>query len=150
MHTWHPHRVASASICCSLNVFACRNNSCLYQVSYGDGSYTIGDCISETQTFNDDASVDNIAIGCGHNIEGLFVGAAGVYKGVRDMFRGVRGVAGGWKGGAVRHVLRSESAGECERAYVELAFRWAKSVRLPARNYLVLKVPTINMSINLK
>ncbi|KAK9095428.1 hypothetical protein Scep_026897 [Stephania cephalantha] len=51
-------------------------------VSYGDGSYTVGDCISETLTFNDAASVDNIAHGCGHNIEGIFVGAAGVYKGV--------------------------------------------------------------------
>ncbi|KAK9134389.1 hypothetical protein Syun_013719 [Stephania yunnanensis] len=65
------------------------NNSCLYQVSYGDGtytvgdgSYTVGDCISETLTFNDVALVENIAHGCGHNIEGLFVGAAGVYKGV--------------------------------------------------------------------
>ncbi|KAK9088875.1 hypothetical protein Scep_027957 [Stephania cephalantha] len=48
----------------------------------GDGSYTVGDCISETLTFNDASSVDNIAHGCGHNIEGIFVGAAGVYKGV--------------------------------------------------------------------
>ncbi|KAK9088746.1 hypothetical protein Scep_027828 [Stephania cephalantha] len=48
----------------------------------GDGSYTVGDCISETLTFNDAASVDNIAHGCGHNIECIFVGAAGVYKGV--------------------------------------------------------------------
>ncbi|KAK9160635.1 hypothetical protein Syun_006976 [Stephania yunnanensis] len=81
---------------CDLDIFACRNNYCLYQVSYGDGSYTVGDgsytvsddsytvgdCISETLTFNDVASVDNIAHGCGDNIEGLFVGAAGFYKGV--------------------------------------------------------------------
>ncbi|KAK9087065.1 hypothetical protein Syun_029459 [Stephania yunnanensis] len=182
-------------------------------VSYGDGSYTVGDCISETLTFNDAASVDNIAHGCGHNIEGLFVGAAGFYKGlaarvvvsnlhknthvllcgvgggrgrgrgdsgsgggggrggggvivdletavtklekavyeaVKDRFRGVRGVAGGGMGGAVRHALRSESAGERERADIGLGFRWGKSVRLPARNYLVLKVPPINMSIILK
>ncbi|KAK9163729.1 hypothetical protein Syun_004631 [Stephania yunnanensis] len=75
--------------CCSLHIFVGRNNSCLYQVSYGDGSYTVGDGshtvgdrISETLTFNDVASVDNIAHGCSHNIEGLFVGAAGFYKGV--------------------------------------------------------------------
>ncbi|KAK9111043.1 hypothetical protein Scep_018562 [Stephania cephalantha] len=81
--------ISKTKICCSLEIFACRNNSCLYQVSYGDGSYTVGDgsytvgdCISETLTFNDAASVDNIAHGCGHNIEGIFVGAAGVYKGV--------------------------------------------------------------------
>ncbi|KAK9092993.1 hypothetical protein Syun_027904 [Stephania yunnanensis] len=205
-------------MCCSLDNFACRNNSCLYQVSYGDGSYTVGDdsytvgdCIYETLTFNDAASVDNIAHGCDHNIEGLFVGAAGFYKGVttsqldelagetaaamtashpnyasvnvlvaesagggggggvivdlgiavtrletavyeavRDMFRVVRGVAGGGRGGAVRHALRSESAGERKRADIGLGFRWGKSVRLPARNYLVLKVPPINMSIILK
>ncbi|KAK9118991.1 hypothetical protein Scep_017084 [Stephania cephalantha] len=212
--------------CCSLDIFACRNNSCLYQVSFGDdsytfgdGSFTVGDCISETLTFNDAASVDNIAIGCGHNIEGLSVGAAGVYKGVttsqldelaaetaaamtashpdyaslawvgvggevvpvaeaavgsggggvivdlgtavtrletavyeavRDRFRRVLGVAGGGRGSVVRHVLRSESAGEREPADVGLAFRWGKSVKLPARNYLVLKVPAINMSIILK
>ncbi|KAK9088829.1 hypothetical protein Scep_027911 [Stephania cephalantha] len=220
----------------------CATTPRLYQVSYGDGSYTVGDgsytvgdCISETLTFNDAASVDNIAHGCGHNIEGIFVGAAGVYKGVttsqleelapettaamiashpdyasvnlaarvvvsnlhknthvllcgvgrgrgevipvaeaavgsggggvivdlgtavtrlettvRDRFRGVRGVAGGGRGGAVPHALRSESAGERERADVGLGFRWGKSVRLPARNYLVLKVPPLNMSIILK
>ncbi|KAK9114153.1 hypothetical protein Syun_020950 [Stephania yunnanensis] len=219
------------------------NNSCLYQVSYGDvtytvgdGSYTVGDCISETLTFNDAALVDNIAHGCGHNIEGLFVGAAGVYKGVttsqldeltaetaaamtashpdyaslaarvvvsnlrknthvllcgvgrgrgrgrgdsgsgggggqrrrrevivdlgaavtsretaavRTGFGGARGCGGG-RGGAVPHALRSESAGERERADVGLGFRWGKSARLPARNYLVLKFPPINMSIILK
>ncbi|KAK9166655.1 hypothetical protein Scep_001846 [Stephania cephalantha] len=68
--------------CRSLDVSTCRNNSCLYQVSYGDDSYSVGDYISKTLTFSDDASVDNIAIGCGHNVEGLFVGATGVYKGV--------------------------------------------------------------------
>ncbi|KAK9143291.1 hypothetical protein Syun_012691 [Stephania yunnanensis] len=149
---------------------------------------------------------DNIAT-ASHNIEGLFVGAAGFYKGVatsqldelaaetaaamtashpdyaslarrwwwarrrrsdcgfgdtvtrletavyeavRDRFRGVRRVAGGGRGGAVRHALRSESAGESDRADIGLGFRWGKSVRLPARNYLVLKVPPINMSIILK
>ncbi|KAK9094003.1 hypothetical protein Scep_025472 [Stephania cephalantha] len=61
----------------------------IFYVSYGDGSYTVGDdsytvgdCISETLIFNDTASVDNIAHGCGQNIEGIFVGTAGVYKGV--------------------------------------------------------------------
>ncbi|KAK9135393.1 hypothetical protein Syun_014723 [Stephania yunnanensis] len=199
----------------------------------------MGDCISETLTFNDVASVDNIAHGCDHNIEGLLVGAAVFYKGVttsqldelaaetaaamtashpdyasvnvfvlsqiftrtrtfyyvelagvgvggevipvveaavgsgggevivdlgtsvtrlemavyeavRDRFRGVRGVAGDGRGGAIRHALRSESAGERERADIGLGFLWGKSVRLPARNYLVLKVPPINMSIILK
>ncbi|KAK9143324.1 hypothetical protein Syun_012724 [Stephania yunnanensis] len=179
--------------CGSLDIFACRNNSYLYQVSYGDGSYTVGDgsytvgdCISETLTFNDAASVDNIAHGCGHNIEGLFVGLAArvvvsnLHKnthvllcgvgGGRGRGRGDSGSGGGGgqrrrrsdcgfgdsgdqagdggvrggegpvsgvrglpkvEGGAGRHALRSESAGERKRADIGLGFRWGKSVRLP-------------------
>ncbi|KAI8539186.1 hypothetical protein RHMOL_Rhmol09G0161800 [Rhododendron molle] len=64
--------------CKSLDVSMCRNNTCLYEVSYGDGSYTVGDFVTETVTFADTASVSDIAIGCGHNNEGLFVGAAGL------------------------------------------------------------------------
>ncbi|KAL3654382.1 hypothetical protein CASFOL_004063 [Castilleja foliolosa] len=69
-----------AQQCRSLDVSACRNNTCLYQVSYGDGSYTVGDFATETITFGGggSAAVDNVAIGCGHNNEGLFVGAAGL------------------------------------------------------------------------
>lgn len=49
-----------------------------FQVSYGDGSYTVGDFVTETLTFGESASVANIALGCGHDNEGLFVGAAGL------------------------------------------------------------------------
>lgn len=64
--------------CKSLDVSECRNDTCLYEVSYGDGSYTVGDFVTETITFGGSAAVENIAIGCGHNNEGLFVGAAGL------------------------------------------------------------------------
>ncbi|CAK9176228.1 unnamed protein product [Ilex paraguariensis] len=64
--------------CKSLDVSECRNDTCLYEVSYGDGSYTVGDFATETITFSGSASVNNVAIGCGHNNEGLFVGAAGL------------------------------------------------------------------------
>ncbi|PSR91191.1 Protein ASPARTIC PROTEASE IN GUARD CELL 1 like [Actinidia chinensis var. chinensis] len=64
--------------CKSLDVSECRNDSCLYEVSYGDGSYTVGEFVTETITFGGSASVADIAIGCGHNNEGLFVGAAGL------------------------------------------------------------------------
>ncbi|KAL2546381.1 Eukaryotic aspartyl protease family protein [Forsythia ovata] len=64
--------------CRSLDVSECHNNNCLYEVSYGDGSYTVGDFVTETITFGGSASVNNVAIGCGHNNEGLFVGAAGL------------------------------------------------------------------------
>ncbi|GAV59173.1 Asp domain-containing protein [Cephalotus follicularis] len=63
--------------CKSLDLSECRNDTCLYEVSYGDGSYTVGDFATETITLGS-ASVDNVAIGCGHNNEGLFVGAAGL------------------------------------------------------------------------
>ncbi|KAF5205470.1 Aspartyl protease family protein [Thalictrum thalictroides] len=63
--------------CRGLDVSACRNGSCLYQVSYGDGSYTVGDFVTETLSFGD-TSVEKVAIGCGHDNEGLFVGSAGL------------------------------------------------------------------------
>jgi hypothetical protein len=49
----------------------------LYQVSYGDGSYTQGNFATETLTLGG-APLQNGAIGCGHDNEGLFVGAAGL------------------------------------------------------------------------
>ncbi|MQM20135.1 hypothetical protein Taro_053150 [Colocasia esculenta] len=63
--------------CRRLDVSACRNDSCLYQVSYGDGSYTVGDFATETVSLGG-ASVPAVALGCGHDNEGLFVGAAGL------------------------------------------------------------------------
>ncbi|KAK6148664.1 hypothetical protein DH2020_019576 [Rehmannia glutinosa] len=64
--------------CTSLEVSACRIDSCLYQVSYGDGSYTVGNFATETISFGSSGSVPNVAIGCGHDNEGLFSGAAGL------------------------------------------------------------------------
>ncbi|KAE9595740.1 hypothetical protein Lal_00031057 [Lupinus albus] len=63
--------------CKSLDLSECRNGTCLYEVSYGDGSYTVGEFATETVTLGA-ASVENVAIGCGHTNEGLFVGAAGL------------------------------------------------------------------------
>lgn len=63
--------------CGALEVSSCRSN-CLYQVSYGDGSYTVGDFATETLTFGNTGTVNNVAIGCGHENEGLFVGSAGI------------------------------------------------------------------------
>ena len=57
---------------------SCRGGQCLYQVNYGDGSYTLGDFATESVSFGNSGSVKNVAIGCGHNNEGLFVGAAGL------------------------------------------------------------------------
>ena len=63
--------------CKSLDVSECRNGTCLYEVTYGDGSYTVGDFVTETVMLGS-ASVNNVAIGCGHNNAGLFIAAAGL------------------------------------------------------------------------
>lgn len=54
-----------------------KTKACLYQVSYGDGSFTFGEFSTETLTFRR-TRVGRVAIGCGHDNEGLFVGAAGL------------------------------------------------------------------------
>ncbi|KAK2650065.1 hypothetical protein Ddye_017554 [Dipteronia dyeriana] len=54
-----------------------KTKTCLYQVSYGDGSFTVGDFSTETLTFRG-SRVGRVALGCGHNNQGLFVGAAGL------------------------------------------------------------------------
>ncbi|KAF3950627.1 hypothetical protein ACB098_04G081700 [Castanea mollissima] len=68
----------TSSQCSSLDVSACRSNKCLYQVSYGDGSFTVGDFVTETLSFGNSGSINTVALGCGHDNEGLFVGAAGL------------------------------------------------------------------------
>ncbi|XP_028792832.1 protein ASPARTIC PROTEASE IN GUARD CELL 1 [Neltuma alba] len=64
--------------CRALDVSACRSGKCLYQVAYGDGSFTVGDFVTETVSFGNSGSVNRVALGCGHDNEGLFVGAAGL------------------------------------------------------------------------
>ncbi|KAJ6811013.1 putative protein ASPARTIC PROTEASE IN GUARD CELL 1 [Iris pallida] len=64
--------------CRSLDVSSCRNATCLYQVSYGDGSYTVGDFATDTVTLGGSQPLRSVAFGCGHDNEGLFVGAAGL------------------------------------------------------------------------
>ncbi|XP_021292394.1 protein ASPARTIC PROTEASE IN GUARD CELL 1 [Herrania umbratica] len=64
--------------CSSLEVSACRSEKCLYQVSYGDGSFTVGEFVTETVSFGNSGSINGVALGCGHDNEGLFVGAAGL------------------------------------------------------------------------
>ncbi|KAG7942068.1 hypothetical protein I3843_16G080500 [Carya illinoinensis] len=64
--------------CGSLENPGCSTGKCQYQVSYGDGSYTVGDFVTETLSFGNTGSANGIALGCGHQNEGLFVGAAGL------------------------------------------------------------------------
>lgn len=64
--------------CSALEVKSCGRAGCLYEVSYGDGSYTIGDFATETLSFGNSGAVNSVAIGCGHDNEGLFTGSAGI------------------------------------------------------------------------
>ncbi|KAJ1413766.1 Xylanase inhibitor, C-terminal [Sesbania bispinosa] len=67
-----------APLCRRLDSSGCnRKKVCQYQVSYGDGSFTFGDFSTETLTFRR-TRVARVALGCGHDNEGLFVGAAGL------------------------------------------------------------------------
>lgn len=66
-----------SSLCNELQVSACRRGQCLYQVSYGDGSFTVGNFAQETFEFGT-FSVKDVSVGCGHDNEGLFVGASGL------------------------------------------------------------------------
>lgn len=68
-----------APLCRRLDTAGCNTKTkvCQYQVSYGDGSFTFGDFSTETLTFRK-TRVARVALGCGHDNEGLFVGAAGL------------------------------------------------------------------------
>ncbi|KAG2617117.1 aspartyl protease family protein 2-like [Panicum virgatum] len=67
-------------LCHRLDTGGCdkRLGSCLYQVAYGDGSITTGDLVTEMLSFARGARVPRVAVGCGHDNEGLFVAAAGL------------------------------------------------------------------------
>ncbi|KAG0625877.1 hypothetical protein M758_2G086000 [Ceratodon purpureus] len=70
-------------ICLNLDVNGCQANKCLYQVDYGDGSFTTGEFATDAITLNSASGggqviLSKIPLGCGHDNEGYFVGAAGL------------------------------------------------------------------------
>eukprot|EP00249_Psilotum_nudum_P005696 c19130_g1_i1 orf=143-1636(-) len=73
------HSVSCSSpLCSELQVHGCQSGRCLYQVSYGDGSFTVGNFAQETLSFRGGGVARGIGIGCGHDNEGLFAGAGGL------------------------------------------------------------------------
>ncbi|MBA0831808.1 hypothetical protein Goarm_016245 [Gossypium armourianum] len=65
-------------LCCSLDSSGCnKRRICIYQVSYDDGSVTFGDFSTETLMFRR-TKLECVALGYGHDNEGLFVGATGL------------------------------------------------------------------------
>ncbi|GER28179.1 eukaryotic aspartyl protease family protein [Striga asiatica] len=58
---------SSASTCASA-----KNETCNYQYSYGDSSYTLGELSSETLTLGGAAAFRRVSFGCGHENGGTF------------------------------------------------------------------------------
>nr|CAD1821073.1 unnamed protein product [Ananas comosus var. bracteatus] len=81
---------------------------CRYEVTYGDGSYTRGVLALETLTFGGSAEVGDVAIGCGQQNRGLFVGAAGLL-GLGWGPMSLVGQLGGAAGGAFSYCLVTRS-----------------------------------------
>ncbi|KAM0946022.1 putative nepenthesin [Dioscorea sansibarensis] len=69
-----------SALCRRLDASGCdlRRGACLYEVAYGDGSATMGDFSTETLTFRGGARLPRVALGCGHDNQGLFVAASGL------------------------------------------------------------------------
>ncbi|RYR36901.1 hypothetical protein Ahy_A09g041854 [Arachis hypogaea] len=86
-----------------------KRGRCRYEVSYGDGSYTKGTLALETLTFGRTV-IRNVAIGCGHSNQGMFVGAAGLL-GLGGGPMSFVGQLGGQTGGAFSYCLVSRGIG---------------------------------------
>lgn len=99
----------SSSVCNRVENAGCNEGRCRYEVSYGDGSYTKGTLALETLTF-ERTVIRNVAIGCGHKNQGMFVGAAGLL-GLGGGSMSFVGQLGGQTGGAFSYCLVSRGAG---------------------------------------
>lgn len=99
----------TSSVCDRLENAGCREGRCRYEVSYGDGSYTKGTLALETLTVGR-TLIRNVAIGCGHKNQGMFVGAAGLL-GLGGGTMSFVGQLGGQTGGAFSYCLVSRGSG---------------------------------------
>ncbi|GMH12487.1 hypothetical protein Nepgr_014328 [Nepenthes gracilis] len=98
--------VACGSVVCDrLENSGCHSGRCRYEVQYSDGSYTKGTFALETITIGS-TEVRDVAIGCGHKNQGMFVGAAGLL-GLGSGSMSFVGQLGGQTGGAFSYCLVS-------------------------------------------
>ncbi|CAA0831381.1 Eukaryotic aspartyl protease family protein [Striga hermonthica] len=69
----------NSPLCNLIGPLGCTNqrDKCQYRVIYGDQSTTLGELSTETLTFGA-TKLPHLPIGCGHDNEGLFAGAAGL------------------------------------------------------------------------
>ncbi|XP_022139206.1 protein ASPARTIC PROTEASE IN GUARD CELL 2-like [Momordica charantia] len=99
-----------SSLCDRLeNDAGCHAGRCRYEVLYGDGSYTKGTLALETLTIGE-VVVRDVAIGCGHTNQGMFIGAAGLL-GLGGGSMSFVGQLGGQTGGAFSYCLVSRGSG---------------------------------------
>ncbi|XP_077221914.1 aspartyl protease family protein At5g10770-like [Tasmannia lanceolata] len=63
----------------TLNPSACSNsNTCLYEASYGDSSYSVGYLSRDTMTLSPSQTLPGFVYGCGQDNDGLFGQSAGL------------------------------------------------------------------------
>ncbi|XP_061362765.1 protein ASPARTIC PROTEASE IN GUARD CELL 2-like [Gastrolobium bilobum] len=123
-----------STVCSRLENAGCHEGRCRYEVSYGDGSYTKGTLALETLTFGRTV-IRNVAIGCGHRNQGMFVGAAGLL-GLGGGSMSFVGQLGGQTGGAFSYCLVSrgtESSGSLEfgREAMPVGAAWVPLIHNP-------------------
>ncbi|XP_022732126.1 aspartyl protease family protein At5g10770-like isoform X2 [Durio zibethinus] len=66
------------------NPLGCESSTCVYDIQYGDSSFSIGFFAKERLTLTSTDVFNNFLFGCGQNNQGLFVGAAGMLGLGRD------------------------------------------------------------------
>ncbi|XWS70533.1 hypothetical protein CRYUN_Cryun03dG0055900 [Craigia yunnanensis] len=62
----------------------CSSSTCVYDIEYGDSSFSIGFFAKERLTLTSTDVFNNFLFGCGQNNQGLFVGSAGLLGLGRD------------------------------------------------------------------
>ena len=76
----------TATACEDLRIRGCSAGTCLYAVSYGDGSLTVGFLAMDTFTLASGHTFDSFIFGCGQKNQGLFKGTAGLIGLGRNSF----------------------------------------------------------------
>ncbi|CAL5210225.1 unnamed protein product [Lathyrus oleraceus] len=123
-----------STVCSRVENAGCHEGRCKYEVSYGDGSYTKGTLALETVTLGGTV-IQNVAIGCGHRNQGMFVGAAGLL-GLGSGPMSFVGQLGGQTGSMFSYCLVSrgtESSGTLEfgRESVPVGASWVSLIHNP-------------------
>ncbi|XP_023547721.1 protein ASPARTIC PROTEASE IN GUARD CELL 2-like [Cucurbita pepo subsp. pepo] len=123
-----------SAVCDRLDNTDCHAGRCRYEVSYGDGSYTKGTLALETITMGQ-VMIRDVAIGCGHTNQGMFIGAAGLL-GLGGGSMSFIGQLGGQTGGAFSYCLVSRDTGstgtlEFGRGAMPVGATWISLIRNP-------------------